>query len=65
MPRVSEHFRFEEETGYVEMVRKLEPYQARTLKRLIEEHHWLTVFLETMTSPIEVLVRRMERRSEG
>jgi hypothetical protein len=43
---ITEHFRFEEENGYLEIVRKREPRLERAVQRLEEEHRQLARSLE-------------------
>lgn len=45
---VSEHFRFEEEDGYMEAVLEREPSLERTVRQLREEHGRLARSLETL-----------------
>jgi len=45
---VSEHFRFEEQNGYMHDVRKREPWLERTIAELGEEHRQLLGSLETL-----------------
>jgi hypothetical protein len=45
---ITEHFRFEEQNGYMETVRKREPRLERAIQQLIEEHHQLTQSLDAL-----------------
>jgi hemerythrin-like domain-containing protein len=45
---VTEHFRFEEQNGYMDAVRKREPRLERTIQQLAEEHHQLAQALEAL-----------------
>jgi hypothetical protein len=40
---ISEHFRFEEQNGYMDAVRKREPRLERAIQQLAEEHEQLSV----------------------
>ena len=40
---VTEHFRFEEQNGYMDAVRKREPRLERAIQQLAEEHEQLSV----------------------
>jgi hypothetical protein len=45
---VTEHFRFEEEDGYMDAVRKREPRLERSVQQLAEEHAQLRRLLEAI-----------------
>jgi iron-sulfur cluster repair protein YtfE (RIC family) len=45
---ITEHFRFEEQNGYMAFVREKEPRLERKIQHLGEEHHQLTQALETL-----------------
>jgi hemerythrin-like domain-containing protein len=45
---VREHFRFEEENGYMDSVRKREPRFERTIQQLVDEHQRLLRSLERL-----------------
>jgi DNA-binding transcriptional ArsR family regulator len=46
---VTEHFRFEEQNGYMDAVRKREPRLERVVGQLAEEHRQLARSLEVLT----------------
>jgi hypothetical protein len=50
-----EHFRFEEEDGYMDAVRKLEPRLARAVDQLAEEHRQLLDSLDALRTEIATL----------
>jgi hypothetical protein len=43
---ITEHFRFEEQNGYMEVVRKREPRLERNIQQLAEEHRQLAGILD-------------------
>jgi len=45
---IAEHFRFEEQSGYMDAVRKQEPRLARTIDQLADEHGQLAQSLEAL-----------------
>jgi|SRR5208283_1040539 len=45
---ITEHFRFEEENGYMDVVRKREPRLERTILQLAEEHRQLARSLDSL-----------------
>jgi DNA-binding transcriptional ArsR family regulator len=45
---VTEHFRFEEQNGYLDAVRRREPRLERTIQQLAEEHRQLARSLEVL-----------------
>jgi hypothetical protein len=45
---VTEHFRFEEQNGYMDAVRKREPRLERTIQQLADEHRQLAQSLEAL-----------------
>jgi hypothetical protein len=45
---VTEHFRFEEENGYLDAASKREPRLERTIRQLAEEHRQLTQSLDAL-----------------
>jgi hypothetical protein len=45
---VTEHFRFEEQDGYMEVVRKREPRLERTIEQLADEHRRLRESLDAL-----------------
>ena len=45
---ISEHFRFEEQDGYMHTVRKREPRLERAIQQLADEHRQLTQFLDAL-----------------
>jgi hypothetical protein len=45
---ITEHFRFEEQDGYMDAVRKREPRLERTVQQLAEEHRHLGQALDTL-----------------
>lgn len=45
---VTEHFRFEEANGYMDVVRKREPRLERTIQHLAEEHRQLARTLDAL-----------------
>jgi hemerythrin-like domain-containing protein len=45
---IAEHFRFEEQNGYMDAVRKREPRLERTVQQLAEEHRQLTQSLDAL-----------------
>lgn len=45
---VTEHFRFEEQNGYMDVVRKREPRLERTIQHLAEEHRQLAGSLDSL-----------------
>jgi len=45
---ITEHFRFEEQNGYMDAVRKREPRLERTIHQLAEEHGQLRQSLEAL-----------------
>jgi len=45
---VTEHFRFEEQNGYMDAVRKREPRLERTIEQFAEEHRQLAQALEAL-----------------
>jgi DNA-binding transcriptional ArsR family regulator len=69
---VTEHFRFEEQNGYMDAVRKREPRLERTIQQLAEEHRQLAqslaVLLEqaraatSLDDPFREAVRRWIER---
>lgn len=59
---ITEHFRFEEQNGYMDAVRKREPRFERSIDQLAEEHRRLAQSLDALigeakaaTSPTDVL----------
>lgn len=48
LAHITEHFRFEERNGYMDVVRKREPRLARTIEQLAEEHGQLRQSLEVV-----------------
>jgi iron-sulfur cluster repair protein YtfE (RIC family) len=52
---ISEHFRFEEQDGYMELVRKREPRLERAIQELQEEHRQLAQSLEALMAQVERL----------
>lgn len=50
---VSEHFRFEEQNGYMGAVRKREPRLEHTIQQLEEEHRQLLRSLETLLGVVQ------------
>lgn len=46
--QIAEHFRFEEQNGYMDTVRQREPRLERTVQKLAEEHRQITRTLETL-----------------
>jgi hypothetical protein len=55
-----EHFRFEEESGYMEAVRKLEPRLERAVAQLAEEHIQLLNSLDALRGEIAPMPRANE-----
>jgi len=47
---VTEHFRFEEQNGYMDAVRKREPRLERIVEQLAEEHHQLAQSLNALVT---------------
>lgn len=47
---IAEHFRFEEENGYLEAVRKRQPHLERSIEQLAEEHKALVQGLEALVA---------------
>ena len=45
---ITEHFRFEEQNGYMDFVRKREPRLERTIQQLCEEHQELAQSLDAL-----------------
>jgi hypothetical protein len=45
---LTEHFRFEEQNGYMDVVREREPRLERTIQQLAEEHGQLTRSLDAL-----------------
>jgi hypothetical protein len=45
---ITEHFRFEEENGYMDAVRKREPRLERAIQQLAEEHRQLAQSLDAL-----------------
>ena len=45
---IAEHFRFEEQNGYMDAVRKREPRLERTIQQLVEEHGQLRRSLDAL-----------------
>ncbi len=54
--RVAEHFRFEEQNGYMDAVRKREPRLERTVLHLAEEHRQLAQALDALVQEAETAV---------
>jgi hypothetical protein len=52
---IVEHFRFEEEDGYMDAVRKLEPRLARAVEQLAEEHRQLLDSLDALRREIATM----------
>jgi hypothetical protein len=69
---VTEHFRFEEQNGYLDAVRKREPRLERAIQQLAEEHRALAESLEvlikqaraatTLDDPFREAIRRWVER---
>ncbi len=53
---VTEHFRFEEQNGYMDAVRKREPRLERTVLHLAEEHRQLAQALDALVQEAETAV---------
>jgi hypothetical protein len=51
---IAEHFRFEEQNGYMDAVRKREPRLGRTIQRLAEEHRQLAQSLDALIEQARV-----------
>src|SRR5262249_33266622 len=49
---ILEHFRFEEQKGYMDKVRKREPRFERTIEQLAKEHRQLAQSLEDLISEV-------------
>lgn len=47
---VTEHFRFEEQNGYLDVISKREPRLERAIRHLAGEHHQLTQALEGLVA---------------
>jgi len=45
---IAEHFRFEEQNGYLDVVRRREPQMDRTIEELHEEHRQLLLSLNAL-----------------
>jgi iron-sulfur cluster repair protein YtfE (RIC family) len=56
--RIIEHFRSEEQNGYMDVVRKREPRLERSIQQLAEEHHQLA-------RSLDVLIARTRATSLG
>jgi hypothetical protein len=54
---VTEHFRFEEQNGYMDVVRKREPRLERAILQVGEEHRRLTQSLEGLVADARVGIR--------
>jgi hypothetical protein len=54
---ITKHFRFEEQEGYMDAVRKREPRLERTIRQLAEEHHELAQSLEALIGDVEGATR--------
>ena len=52
---IIEHFRFEEEDGYMDAVRRLEPRLERAIEQLAEEHRQLLDSLDALRTEIATL----------
>jgi predicted nucleic acid-binding Zn-ribbon protein len=52
---ITEHFRFEEQNGYMDAVRKREPRLERTIEQLAQEHRELEQSLEALIGESEVV----------
>ena len=50
---LAEHFAFEEQNGYLDSVRKLQPYLERAVQLLLEEHRELSASLRTLAAEAE------------
>jgi hypothetical protein len=48
LDHITAHFRFEEENGYLDVVRTREPRLERAVQQLAEEHRQLNMSLETL-----------------
>jgi hemerythrin-like domain-containing protein len=49
---IAEHFRFEEDNGYMDVVLQREPHQARTIEGLRDEHRRLAEQLEAIVEHV-------------
>jgi hypothetical protein len=47
-PHLVEHFKFEEQNGYMEVVRKREPRLERAIQQIAEEHGQITQSLDSL-----------------
>jgi hypothetical protein len=52
---ITEHFRFEEQNGYMDAVRKREPRLERTVEQLAQEHRALEQSLEALIGEATVV----------
>jgi hypothetical protein len=53
---ILEHFRFEEQNGYLDAVRQREPRLERIIQQLAEEHRQLTQALDTLLGEAQAAV---------
>jgi DNA-binding transcriptional ArsR family regulator len=51
---ITEHFRFEEQNGYLDAVRQREPRLERIIQQLAEEHRQLEQSLDTLVGEAQV-----------
>jgi hypothetical protein len=54
---ITKHFRFEEQEGYMDAVRKREPRLERTIQQLADEHRELAQSLEALVGAAERATR--------
>lgn len=50
---ITKHFRYEEENGYMDVVRKREPRLVRTVEHLAEEHRQLSQGLDEILAEVQ------------
>jgi hypothetical protein len=58
---ITAHFRFEEQEGYMDAVRKREPRLERTVRQLVQEHGQLAASLEALVRGAETATRLEDR----
>lgn len=57
---ITEHFRFEEQNGYMDTVRKREPRLERIIEQLAEEHRQLAQSLDAIIEQARAVTSRID-----
>jgi hypothetical protein len=62
---ITEHFRFEEQNGYMDIVRKREPRLERSIQQLAEEHRRLRQSLDMLVGELGAATNLNDAFREG